>query len=78
MSEFGEITTCEHHGWTMNVRERLAGKHRDACLCYCCDKFRPDDESNCSVAQAVYKNCVEFGVVTPVWECSKFITRLAR
>lgn len=48
-------------------------RHRDACLCYDCGKFKPKDrELNCAIANAVFKNCVDFGIVTPVWECPDF------
>lgn len=37
-----------------------------------CRKFKPGAEDNCPIAQAVYKNCVEFDIVTPMRECAKF------
>lgn len=72
MNGYGLVVGYEHHGRTMFVREDLVGKHRDACLCYSCTKFNPGEDDNCPIAQAVYKNCVEFGIVSPVWECSKY------
>lgn len=63
-----------HHGVDVAVREDLRGKHKKHCLCFLCELFTPDDrESNCEIANALYANCVKFGVVTPVYECPKFV-----
>ena len=63
----------EHHGAEVTVKEELKGKHREHCLCYDCEKFTPEDRArNCPIANAVYRNCVEFDIVTPVWECKYF------
>ncbi len=64
-----------HHGNDVVVREDLQGKHREHCMCYDCDNFHPDTEFNCHIAQQVYDTCVEFGLVTPVWECGCFIKK---
>ena len=61
-----------HHGRNVWVREDLKGEHIGHCLCYKCDNFKPNCSDNCHIAQAVYENCVEFGLVTPVWECPNF------
>ena len=66
----------EHHGRQVFVREDLKGKHRDHCLCFSCGKFTPDNRrTNCPIANALYSNCVQFGVVTPVYECPEFKVR---
>jgi hypothetical protein len=63
----------EHHGKIVNVRSDLKGKHREHCLCYGCEKFKPDGGADqCPIAAAVYANCVQFGIVSPVWECPDF------
>ena len=62
----------EHHGASVVVRKDLKGKHREYCLCHNCYRFKPDTAKNCLIAQAVFKNCVEFNIVTPMWECPKF------
>ena len=63
----------KHHGdepvW---VRSDLKGEHRDHCLCYDCKRFHPGTAANCTIAHAIYKNCVLHNVVTPVWECPRF------
>lgn len=65
--------TYEHHGTVVSVNPELKGKHRDHCLCFQgCARFKPGTSENCEIAQAVYKNCVDFGIVTPVWECPQF------
>lgn len=58
-----------HHNIPVWVRADLKGKHRDYCLCYECKKFKPNTSENCPIAQAVYENCVKFGITTPMWEC---------
>jgi len=73
MSKYVRYT---HHGpqkvW---VREDLKGKHRDMCLCHApCGRFHPDNRSkNCKIANAIFKNCVDFNLVTPVLECPAFL-----
>jgi hypothetical protein len=67
------ITKYEHHGATVSVQEENKGKHRDNCLCFqACCHFKPGTPSNCQIAQSVYRNCVEFNIVTPVWECPQY------
>lgn len=64
-----------HHGKEVAVQPHLKGKHREHCLCYGCDKFKPDATNGadqCPIAHAVYLNCVRFGIVSPVWECPDF------
>jgi hypothetical protein len=67
-----KIIKYDHHGTDVYVREDLKGTHADMCLCYLCEDFKPGDDDNCMVANEVYKNCVEFGLVTPVYECPVF------
>jgi hypothetical protein len=34
------------------------------------DKFQLDNGvGQCPIAQAVYANCIQSGIVSPVWEC---------
>jgi len=64
----------EHHGKEVVVKTEFKGKHRDICLCYDCPEFKdgaPVEEGGCEIAKAVYKSCVEFGIVSPVLECPK-------
>ena len=62
-----------HHGSEeVSVMQELKGKHKDFCLCYSCDKFKPDTPENCPVAQEVYTLCVQENLVLPVWECPAF------
>jgi hypothetical protein len=35
------IEKYEHHQGVVSVRSDLKGKHRDHCLCYHCEKFKP-------------------------------------
>jgi hypothetical protein len=69
MSKFVQYS---HHGNIVWVEFENIGKHRDFCLCWSCKKLKPGEEDNCHIAKAVYKNCVDFKLVTPVWECPEF------
>lgn len=62
----------KHHGTEVYVKTDLRGRHREHCLCHKCDEFKPGTLFNCPIAQAIYKNCVAFNIVTPMWECPKF------
>jgi hypothetical protein len=62
-----------HHGMDVAVREDLKGTHRDVCLCYDCEKFKPGlPEANCPIANMVYGMCLMTGTVLPVYECPVF------
>ena len=55
------------------VKAELKGKHRNYCLCNTCNDFHPDDRKlNCNIANILYFLCVEFDIVTPVWECPAY------
>lgn len=69
MSRF---TRYIHHGRKVSVAVVLKGNHRNYCLCYDCLKFKPGRKENCNKAEALYRLCVLFGTVTPVWECPDF------
>ncbi len=68
------IVMYGHHGRNVMVIMQLIGAHRQACLCYLnCKQFNSDErEKNCEISNAVYANCVEHGIVTPIWECPKY------
>jgi len=61
-----------HHGEPVWVRADQKGLHWDACLCYSCKKFKPNDKDNCPIAQKVYDLNVANDITTPVWECPVF------
>lgn len=64
----------DHHGTVVMVDTGLKGHHSDACLCYSCSKFFPDDlGKNCAIAQVLYRLCILAGITTPVWECAEFM-----
>lgn len=71
---FNMIVKYVHHDTEVSVQEEMLGKHREHCLCYQgCKFFKPETrKGNCGIANAIYKNCVLYGVVTPVWECPKY------
>lgn len=61
-----------HHGKEVAVDSELKGKHRSHCLCFTCGSFNPGKPDNCPIAQRVYETCVEFNLVTPVYECPEY------
>jgi len=65
-----------HHGVSVWVKDVLKFKHREHCLCYSCDKFKPEQEDNCPLAQGNYEYCVKHDLVLPVWECPLFIEKV--
>jgi len=69
-----DIEWYDHHGWYNAVRSDLKGSHVANCLCYSCVGFNPGTpEDNCPVANMIYATCLVTGVVTPVYECPRFI-----
>lgn len=62
----------EHHRELVWVEESQKGLHRDHCLCFSCERFKPDTRENCRIAKEVYALCVREGLVLPVWECPLF------
>lgn len=70
--ETGKFLRYNHHGRIVAVRIDLVGRHKDFCLCYSCEKFKPDMPENCPIAERVYALDVELDLVTPVWECPEF------
>ena len=70
------ITQYEHHGAMVHVDSSLIGKHREHCLCFKCEKFKPETrEGNCQIANKVYAVCVEHNLTTPVYECPVFVQK---
>ena len=64
------------HGILVSVEDTLEGRHREFCLCHKCKYFTPENrEINCLIANALFENCVKYGVTTPVWECPDFIEK---
>jgi hypothetical protein len=66
------FTKYEHHGKKVWVTKSLKGKHRTACLCFRCEKFKPTEGKNCPISNMVYSLCVLENLVLPVWECPEF------
>jgi len=69
------IETYEHHGVAVFVNSELKGTHRAHCLCYQCESFHPGTPGNCNIAQRLYQLCVDEDLVTPVYECPKFVEK---
>lgn len=59
------------------VDSELKGKHREHCLCWKCDHFKPGTPENCFIADRVFQNCVSYNLVTPVYECPQFEEKCA-
>jgi len=69
----GEIVKYEHHGVEVFTDSETKGKHRSFCLCFKgCKRFKPGERGNCEIAQHIFRNCQEYNVVTPVFECPQY------
>lgn len=66
------IVWYHHHGRLVATFKDTKGRHRDLCLCYRCEKLKPDDPDNCRIAQSNLNGCLQFGTVQPVLECPEF------
>lgn len=62
----------KHHGEEVWVKESLKGTHREHCLCFSCSEFMVSG-NKCEIADKVYKNCIDYNLVTPVFECKAFV-----
>ena len=70
-----KIVKYQHHGELVSVIESLIGLHKEYCLCYLCDRFRPNEPTNCDIAEEVHELDIKHNLVTPVWECPKFVLK---
>jgi hypothetical protein len=68
-----EFEIYEHHGRDVWVRSSLKGKHKEMCLCYSCMAFHPGEKTNCPMAKENFEFCKKYCMVTPVFECRKFV-----
>ena len=72
----GNYDRYMHHGAWVSVRKDLKGKHREMCLCFSCCRFNLVDRRKCChAARDLYKLCVKYNLVTPVFECPEFERR---
>jgi hypothetical protein len=63
-----------HHGLEVSVLSHVRGKHRDSCLCFAnCANFKPGQADNCEIAEENFAMCKKHGLVTPVFECPKYV-----
>lgn len=61
-----------HHGKEVWVNKDLKGKHKDHCLCFSCENFKPNQADNCEIAEENYSLCKKHNLVLPVYECPEF------
>jgi len=65
-----------HYGRAVYVKSELKGKHKEMCLCHCCNNFKPlDRERNCLIANTLYELDVLYNLVTPVFECPSWVDK---
>jgi hypothetical protein len=69
------IEVYEHHGKLVSVQSNLKGRHAEHCLCWQnCEFFKPNDrKNNCEIANVMFAIDCAFDIVTPVWECHKYL-----
>lgn len=73
-----ETIEVAKHTRYYHVRKHLNGKHKDHCLCYICERFKPGSGDNCVVAQSLYEFNIKHEVTTPVWECGDFKSKISK
>ena len=61
-----------HHNSDRYVREDLIGKHKEYCLCYSCEKFKPNTAENCDIAGSLHAFDVRNNVRALIWDCPEF------
>jgi len=72
------IEKYEYYGVNVSVFSELKGKHKEMCLCWKCALLIIDPAypaQNCEIARENYELCKKHHVVTPVFECPKFISK---
>jgi hypothetical protein len=67
-----EFEKYKHHSGEVWVRSNLKGKHKEHCLCFSCEKFKPNTPENCTIADENFELCKKHNLVLPVWECHTF------
>ena len=56
-----------------SVQEHLKGKRSEYSLCWQgCKKFKPDDVTNCPIAQDLFMFSIMKNVTTAVWDCASY------
>jgi len=73
-----EFVTYEHHDVEVVGMSHLAGRHRQRCLCYWCERFKDNltagrDFVGCQIANKLFALCKKANIVTPVGECPHFV-----
>jgi hypothetical protein len=66
------VTWYEHDGVVVATKAHLKNKHFDYTLCSSCKSFKPSSPDNCNIVKAVYKNCIAYNILTPIFECPNF------
>ena len=68
----GRIIKYNHHSEEeVSVQEHLKGRHREHCLCHQnCRWFAP--HRICQISKILYELCINWNIVTPVWECPDY------
>lgn len=68
-----KIIEFDHHGKKVKARDDLIGKHREYCLCHSCKKLNMEDrDTNCKIANLLYRIDLMCEITTPVFYCAKY------
>jgi hypothetical protein len=62
-----------HHNRPVWANLEHVTRHKEHCLCYSCERFNPNSDTNCPIAQEVFELNKKLGITTPVWECPDFL-----
>lgn len=69
------MTVIKHNreGKTFSVQEHLVNRRSEHSLCWQnCKRFKPNDVTNCKIAQELFEFTMIRGVKTAVWECTTY------
>ena len=61
-----------HHGHEVAVKTPFKGRHREICLCHDCAHLKPGAADNCTMAETLFRFCMEHGGVVVRLECPEF------
>jgi len=65
----------EHKQFIVNIKPADIGKHVDHDMCLQCRKYSDNIHRCCVIANGLRSMQQQFGVIVPVWGCSRFIER---
>lgn len=65
----GKTKKEKHYGHEVWVNPLTESIRKEECLCFNCDNLKPEKSDNCSIAQSLYKICLEKNVAMIITRC---------